>query len=109
VAPLRTRNWRSTVTRRDAVILVSRLIGLYLLVWALDNATNLPAYSFSVAHRLGEYSVVLGSSYLRSLDLIELVACMVRVVGLLALSAWFFHAGPRLQALLLPPEKQASS
>jgi hypothetical protein len=97
------------MTKRDAVILVSRVIGLYLLIWALDNATYLPAYTFSFAHRINDYSVVLGSSYYRSLYTIELVAAMVRVVGLLIVSAWCFHAGPRLQAFLLPPESKASS
>ena len=97
------------MTKRDAVVLVSRVAGLYLLIWALEGATYLPAYTLSFMHRLNDYSVVLGSSYYRSLYTVELVAAIVRIAGLLIVSAWFFHAGPRLQALLLPPEKQASS
>ena len=97
------------MTKRDAVVLVSRVIGLYLLIWALDAATYIPGHAFSFAHYRPEYSVVLGGSYLRSLYRIDLVADVVRAIALLAVSALFFHAGPRLQAVLLPAEDKASS
>jgi len=84
------------MTKKDAVGLASRVVAIYLLLWAFDSATYLPARFFSLAH----HSTALSGGYFADLDRVEIMEGLVRIAALLILSLLFFRGGPAVQRLL---------
>ena len=94
------------ISKREAVVLASRLIATYLLIWALDAASYLPVRIYEYAHHAGPTSAVAGVNYISNLYLVDLVMAVVRVLGLALVSLLFFRASPGLQAFLLPASER---
>lgn len=83
------------MTRKEAVLLVSRGFALYLIVWGLTEVTILPQVLFEFHRSL------LGSSgwtYYR----IDATFYLVRIVGLFVAAGWLLKAGQGVQNFLLP-------
>jgi len=85
------------MSKRDAVLIVSRAIAFYLFVWALDNLTYLPERFILIRH--------LTTDAWHSYYMLELESNVLRVVALLGAAFLFYECGPRVDTFLLPPEK----
>lgn len=91
------------MSKKDAVLLASRVIAVYLTVWLLTDVAFLPERLFSFIH----YSKLepingSGNHYLRQYYFIGLVILVTRIVGLSILARWLYKGGPSVEALLLP-------
>ncbi len=78
------------MTRRDAVVLASRALALYLICWALNDVTALPQLVIALRHHTG----VLGThdswwDYYR----VESTFYVVRIVGLFLTAEWLIKCG----------------
>jgi hypothetical protein len=101
------------MTKRDAVVLVSRALMLYLIVWVLTEITYLPEKLFALAHYIRYASAAPANNtyyhYYRGVDLINLVFLVIRIVGVSCLARWLFKAGPGVEELLIPPRQEPLS
>ena len=89
------------MSKREAILIVSRAVALYLFVWALDNLTYLPGRFLLIRHWTSEGW--------HSYDMLNLEFTIFRAVALLAAALMFYECGPRVEALLLPKEQLTDS
>ena len=89
------------MSKRDAVLIVSRAIAFYLFFWALDNLTYLPG-RFMLIHR---WTTDVWHSY----DMLEVEFNVLRVVAFLGAAFLFYECGPRVEAFLLPAPEQTDA
>ncbi|MGA9039888.1 MAG: hypothetical protein WB421_05080 [Terriglobales bacterium] len=90
------------ISRKDAVIIASRMLAVYFFAWSIDNATYLPGELVNIFHHAGEGSVVIGSGFWLKYYSSILLMTLMRVV-LLAGAGWFFYkCDSDIQAFLLP-------
>jgi hypothetical protein len=82
------------VNKEDAVRLLTRAFGVYLLLWTFDAASHLPAYVLDFVHHMNDYSVLAGNSFWRQYYSILLICALLRVFVLLALAVVFYPSGP---------------
>ena len=99
------------MNREEAVVLVSRALGCIQAISALLYLFSLPGYLVSLHHHLhvlrtgdSDYS-----SYLASLDRIDIAFLFGRVAVLCALALVFWNCGPRIARFLLPERKSLST
>lgn len=97
------------VSKKDAVLLLTRAISLYLIFWALTDVLALPVELNSFLHHLNERnqlpaSVLVGESHARRVEsywmryyLLELSTNVLRIVLWLLAAGWFYRFGPRIQ------------
>ena len=90
------------MSKREAVLIVSRAVALYLLCWALSDLTYLPERLFALSHHAVEHGVIVTNYYYRNLDILSLAALLVRIAALLIAAAWLYKCGPRVEAFFLP-------
>ncbi|SRR6266496_1470162 len=91
------------ISKKNAVLIVSRAFALYFFCWAADNLTYLPGPIHSLSYHR---SVLYSENYFHHSDLISLLSLVVRVAVLLALAVWFYRSGSRLQSFFIPPQKE---
>ena len=92
-----------SMSKKDAVLIVSRAFALYFFCWAADNLTYLPGRIHSLSYRR---SVLYSENYFHWADMISVLSLIVRVVVLLALAMCFYRSGPRLQSFFLGSRKE---
>jgi hypothetical protein len=95
-------NQLNTISRREAVVLGSRLLAILLSVWALSALSSVPetAYAFI---RYAEGPMTNGASeYWKHHYLMVLGFEITRVIGYSLMAAWLFRSGPDIEELLLP-------
>jgi hypothetical protein len=99
------------VTVNQAVRIASRLIAVYLLWWALDNATYIPQRVLSLMHYMREtdsgasvLSTKTASFGIRSY-ILDICGIVIRTCVFFFGAGWFYRCGPRIQSFLLPPER----
>jgi hypothetical protein len=91
------------MSKNDAVLLVSRTLVLYLILWVLTDLTYLPELVFSFIHHLKQATPLsANNTYYRELDLIGLVFHLTKIIGLSILAGWLHRGGASVGALLLP-------
>ena len=95
------------MSRKDAVVLASRTLALLLTVWALAEASYLPAslYSFLRYTNQGP-GASTAVQYWRHHDFITLSFIVTRMVGFALLAKWLFKGGPEVEDLLSPRTSQ---
>ncbi len=101
------------MTTKDGILLLSRTLTVYLILWVLTDLTYLPQMLFSFAR----YSQVVSgatAAYHREFDLIALVFHSTKIFGLSIAAIWFHNCGPGVAELLLPtaaksPQRAAES
>ncbi len=98
------------MSKEDVVVLASRMLGILLLVSALEGLTYIPGGIYTVLH----YSQVELSSpsttqYYRHTNLIHLSFLVVRIVGYSLLARWLFNGGPEVMEWLLPSSANDTS
>jgi hypothetical protein len=96
------------MTRKEALLLVSRGSAVYLLCWAIGTITYLPERLLSFTHHASS-SGLLTENYLRNYDLISIALLFVRVVALFALANWFYNCGPKVEDFFFAPEQAANA
>jgi hypothetical protein len=95
----------SIMTRKDAVLLASRALALYLIAWGLNDLSYVPQAVLSFRHNT---SVLYTNSYLRTYYGLALVVHVLRSIALFVAAAWLYRCRGRVQAFFLPPETSAS-
>src|SRR3954469_23831863 len=90
------------MSSRDAVRIASRIIAAYILIWALDSASYIPASVYAAVHHAHEASILTGNSYWENHYLVSVGVSLLRVAGLLIVAFWFYKCGPSVQKYLLP-------
>jgi hypothetical protein len=90
------------MSRKEAVLLVSRALAIFQFVYALLEITYLPERLIS----LFGHASAAGSSgtddYFRSYDSVGVAFLLVRIVIQLVLTVVFWNCGPWIERVLLP-------
>lgn len=89
------------MSKTEAVLIASRVVALYLFCWALDALSYLPGRLKLIQHWT--------SDYWHSYDMLNLEFTVLRVVALLGAALLFYECGPRVEAFLLPTQKQVET
>jgi hypothetical protein len=98
------------MSKKDAVLLASRVIAVYLTVWLFTELAYLPERLFSFIHYVIHEPIAAGGShYLRQYYLVGLATVVTRIIGLAVLARWLYKGGTGVEALLLPPRLEAES
>lgn len=87
------------MTRKDAVLLASRAIGLYLVIWGVLELTYLPQIVLLLRRHSGTALVPHDSwwNYYRT----EATFYIFRTVALLATATWLLKGGEKVEKFLL--------
>jgi hypothetical protein len=97
------------ISRKDAVVIASRVLAIYFFAWSIDNVTYLPAELVNIFHHTGDGSVVIGSTFWLKYYSSTLILTLARIV-LLTGAGWFFYRCDNdIQTFLLPPRDSASA
>jgi hypothetical protein len=95
------------MSRKEVVLLGSRLLATLLTVWALSELSSLPGSVYSFLHYADGVSVMSGAAqYLRHHYLMSLGFLVVRIVGFSLVATWLFRCGPDVEEFLLPTALQ---
>jgi hypothetical protein len=93
------------MSRKDAVLLVSRALAIIQLVSAFIDITYLPTYIMDILRHSGHDSVLMTShsdalwlSYYR----VGIALLVLRIAALLLLAVVFWNCGPWIERILLP-------
>jgi hypothetical protein len=86
------------MTKRDAVVLASRALALYLICWGLNELTILPQVIFQFRH----HGSTAAHDYLWNYYRIELTFYIVRTVALFIAAEWLIKCGPGVHKYFLP-------
>ena len=105
---IRFRKEELKMTRKEALLLISRAIAIYLLCWAVDALTYLPERLFAFAHHASLNGLV-SENYLRNYYFVGLALLFVRIVALFALANWFYQCGPKVENLFFASERAANA
>jgi hypothetical protein len=89
------------MTRQDGVLLLSRTLTVYLILWVLTDLTYLPQLVFSLV-RYSQLATGAAAAYHREFDLISLGFHLTKILGLSIAAVWFYNCGPGVSELLLP-------
>ena len=91
------------MTRKEAVLLASRALALYLVCWGLTEVTFIPQVLLSLRHSLalasGGYT-----RYTRAYDSVALTFYVVRAVALFATAGWLYKCGSRVEGFFFGTE-----
>jgi hypothetical protein len=90
------------MTKTELARLASRVIALYLLIWALLECTYLPQFLYSLLHHLNSGSVFANQNYWTGYSLLETASLVIRIAALFLGVLFFWNAGPKILRLLLP-------
>jgi hypothetical protein len=91
------------MTKRDGIVLGSRLLAILLTVWALTDVSYLPSYLHSfLRHAERGLSSSPANEYWRHHYLIELGFLITRIIGYSLMAGWLYKCGPDIEELLLP-------
>ncbi len=97
------------LSRRDAIVLGSRLLAVLLSIWALSEVAALPASVHSFLRYADQGIGSAAAQYWRHHYLISLGFLITRIVGFVLMASWLFRCGPDIEELLLPPHLRDSA
>jgi hypothetical protein len=90
------------MSRKDAILIVTRAFALYFFCWAIDNLTYVPARVHSLSYHR---SVLYSENYFHRADVISLVSLLVRIAVLVAGAVWFYRSGPVVRSFFIAPQE----
>jgi|SRR5579884_775529 len=110
----------SPLSKKDAVLLISRALALYLLFWAVTDLLLLPGELNSIIHHLRDLREpvtggnTLGSEtyfhhvhdYQLRFYLFSMFATVARIAAWILAAGWFYRCGPRVQHFFLSSPEQ---
>ena len=85
------------MSKKQVVLVASRAIALYLILWSLGNLGSVPALVFSVTHEPAQ-------SFVYRYHLVLLSSQVVLSIGLFLAAVWTYRCGPKIEAFLSPSE-----
>jgi len=91
------------MSKKDAVVLAARVLGVLMAMWALSEVSYLPERVLELLH----YSSG-NSPYLRSYETVHVGFLVVRIVGFAFMSRWLLKGGPDIEETLLPADEQSA-
>jgi hypothetical protein len=98
------------MSRKDALVLASRTLGLFLIMWALAEASYFPEglHSFLsyMNHEPGSSTSI---EYWRHYHLIKLCFLVTGIVGFSLMARWLYQGGPDVEQLLSGAAPQENS
>ncbi len=98
------------LSKRDAVMLVSRTLAVFLTVWTLAEVSYLPERLHSFLHYLNhEPASASAIEYGRHYYLIQLGFLVTRIIGLSLMARWFYKGGSEIEELLLPESEESAA
>lgn len=92
------------MSRRDAVVLCSRVLAVLSTIWVLSEVTYLPTSVYSLLH-YAEGSSTSSAQYWRHHYVMPLGFLITRIVGYSMMALWLFRCGPDIEELLLPEDR----
>ena len=100
------------MSKKDAVVLASRVVALYLTVWALYEVSFAPESVQSFLHYL-KYPPTASTNleyldYMRHYYLIRLAFLVTRIVGLALMARWIYKGGAEIEELLMPSANETT-
>lgn len=90
------------MTKREAVVLASRVVALYLICWALSDISRLPQEIMGFQH----HGTAAAHDWIWSLYRVELTFYVVRIVGLLIAAEWLIKCRDGVYRYFLPLERE---
>jgi hypothetical protein len=93
------------MSRKEAVLLVSRGLAMIQLISAFIEITTLPHRLVSLHHytsRIGASTATQSDYYFRSYDQVDIAFLFARIAGLLLFAFLFWNCGPWVERILLP-------
>jgi len=88
------------MSTKQPALLVSRVLALLMIIWALYEITYVPERLFALFHYREARSALATHDYLSSYYLIVTSFLLLRIVGYLVGAVFFWKCGPRVEALL---------
>ena len=95
-------NEHRAISRRDAVVIGSRLLAVLLTVWAFGEISSLPTTVYAFLRYAQQGGASSGNPYWHHHYLMSLGFLITRIVGFSLMAAWLFRCGPDIEELLLP-------
>jgi hypothetical protein len=94
------------MSKKDALLLASRAVALFLTVAALSEMSYVPEFVNSFLH-YHKYAPTASTNvdyldYMRHYYLIRLAFLLTRIVGLSLLARWIYKGGSEIEELLMP-------
>ena len=93
------------MSRKDAVLLVSRAIAMIQLSYAFVEVTTLPTWFVSLHHytsRISASMAIPSDYYFKSYDQLGIAFGFARIAILLVFAFLFWNCGPWIECVLLP-------
>jgi hypothetical protein len=100
------------MSRKEAILLVSRALAVIQFVTAMLDVTYLPEWFVSFAHhsaRASLMSTIDYDSYLTNLDRVHLVFLLLRIAGEAIFAIVLWNCGPWVESHLLPKSEGTAS
>lgn len=97
------------MSRKEAVLLVSRALAIIQFVNAMLEITYLPVRFMSLLHHAREVSVLAlpaSDDFWRGYYCIDIAFLLLRVVALLLLTFVLWNCGPWIERVLLPKREE---
>lgn len=95
------------MSRKDAVVIASRILSVFMTVFALAEVSYLPEFLHSYLRYADQGT---GSSaylqYLHHYYLLRTGFLITRIIGYLLMARWLHKGGPGVQELLLPSSSE---
>ena len=91
------------MSRKEAVLLITRTLSVYLVIWALTDLTYIPQNLFALADH-ASLTAIVSENYLRNYDLIYRAFLFIRIVALFAAANWFYSCGTKVEHFFFPSD-----
>jgi hypothetical protein len=97
------------MSRKEMVLLASRIFALLLTSWVLVELTYLPERISTLRHHITLRSVMMTSDYAGRYYVLLLAMNVLRILVLSLVAILFWRCGPRIEALLAPQHSDATN
>ena len=91
------------MSRKDAVVVASRTLSVFLTVWALGEVSYLPEFIHSYLHYVDQGAAPSAyMQYMHHYYLLRVGFLVTRIIGYFLMARWLHKGGPGVAELLLP-------
>lgn len=91
------------MSKKDGVVIASRALSVFLVVWALTEISYLPEYLHSYRYYPNAVSGSIGYvQYMQHYHLLRICFLITRTVGYSLMARWLYKAGPEVEEVFLP-------
>jgi hypothetical protein len=101
------------MSRKEAVLLVSRAVSILQVIYVLMEVTYLPVQFMSFFHHVNRASVLdtplASDAFYRTYYGVDIAFLLVRVAIEVTLAVFFWNCGPWIERVLLPKEEPGQS